>query len=852
MAYEQPIWIPIVMWSALALGGLLALWALFWDRSRGRVRCPKCWHNMTGLAADANNHYTCPECGKSKLAERALRRTRRRRKTFLFALLIIAAGFCLPKAHRDGPASLIPSWVLVRLPINSEEEWWRDYAGWGLDKNASPVIRWHARELGERGLSEAQWRHWTGRVRDVWAETGRLGLTERDRAIDFNLRTTLLDRDYIDVPMRDVLADLSRRAGVKFVLDDTPESAIELPRPDERVTYHVQGMTIERALKRMSYIVDGERLVYQAWDWWIENDCIRLGSFPWPPKARVVQEYDLSDLIESMRDDRREGSEGDILSDDECSFELRNLIVNHVDPDGWVWNGGARQAIEFLSIGRLTIDANPRTHLAVERLLERIGRAIVQRDLDGARAQLDAFRAQLAQLESVTIPCTGQAITLGQCSDLIKSLSPIPFAGLEHDPPHEQDWRAHPIRLPDADLTLRELLDLIERQAPPDIWPIWTIHTSSLVLTEWEKSRMDLPLIIHDFGDLIDAMIDADVRSIPFDAPGDPRRGHFSIASTAEANEQLLEVIRGNVDSESWRVYGGGYGMTFLIDSHAFITHTRRNHVTIDDLLSRLRAVFIDGDAARERAELESFATLPAHQRDIPRIVLHDVRDLALHFLHQYVADAPVDEATHDPYSDPGESFGELLEPPPPVDFVTWPVMTMIRESIDPYGWRQAGGDKSTMDRLRGVLVIQTTPANHCAIDDLLTRLRAILLYNDPSTEDLRLADLRAQPQADDDGVRFVMIHDVADLIPIFRQADDPVVPESSDPGDWLIWMEQRALPVAQHIVSIIPADFGLKESDNPSTITCFGALLIISTTPDNHRAIAELLDQMRAEMERP
>src|SRR5436189_63302 len=42
--------------TAWALGGggtLLLLWALHWDRARGRWRCPRCWYSMAGAVADA-------------------------------------------------------------------------------------------------------------------------------------------------------------------------------------------------------------------------------------------------------------------------------------------------------------------------------------------------------------------------------------------------------------------------------------------------------------------------------------------------------------------------------------------------------------------------------------------------------------------------------------------------------------------------------------------------------------------------------------------------------------------------------------------------------------------------------
>ncbi|NRA58761.1 MAG: hypothetical protein HRU13_11670, partial [Phycisphaerales bacterium] len=67
----------ILTWLLLALGVLGLAWALFWDRSRGRKRCPKCWYGLDGVPA-VDCVTTCPECGKAVRKQRRLRKTRRR------------------------------------------------------------------------------------------------------------------------------------------------------------------------------------------------------------------------------------------------------------------------------------------------------------------------------------------------------------------------------------------------------------------------------------------------------------------------------------------------------------------------------------------------------------------------------------------------------------------------------------------------------------------------------------------------------------------------------------------------------------------------------------------------------
>ncbi len=75
MSIERLFWL---MGAVVACGGLvLTGWALFWDRARGRRRCPKCWYDLAATPAGAAG-TTCPECGRTARSERELARTRRR------------------------------------------------------------------------------------------------------------------------------------------------------------------------------------------------------------------------------------------------------------------------------------------------------------------------------------------------------------------------------------------------------------------------------------------------------------------------------------------------------------------------------------------------------------------------------------------------------------------------------------------------------------------------------------------------------------------------------------------------------------------------------------------------------
>ncbi len=79
------LWFYWLVAGIVALAGVWLLWAGLWrDRSRGRLRCPKCWYRLDGTA-DLNTEDTstfkavaCPECGRKCKRPRQLLKTRRR------------------------------------------------------------------------------------------------------------------------------------------------------------------------------------------------------------------------------------------------------------------------------------------------------------------------------------------------------------------------------------------------------------------------------------------------------------------------------------------------------------------------------------------------------------------------------------------------------------------------------------------------------------------------------------------------------------------------------------------------------------------------------------------------------
>ncbi|MCC5824003.1 MAG: hypothetical protein LAT64_13035 [Phycisphaerales bacterium] len=104
----------ILAWTLTAGGGVLLLWALLWDRAKGRTRCRKCWYD---LSESGNPPLRCPECGKPHRTARETRRTRRRWKWAVVGLLSCLISLHIfgarLGAYQRGWVAAVPDPILV-------------------------------------------------------------------------------------------------------------------------------------------------------------------------------------------------------------------------------------------------------------------------------------------------------------------------------------------------------------------------------------------------------------------------------------------------------------------------------------------------------------------------------------------------------------------------------------------------------------------------------------------------------------------------------------------------------------------------------------------------------------------
>lgn len=112
-----------ISFGLFAFALMLGIWASIGDRSRGRLRCPRCWYDMEGIDTPQ-----CPECGKAIKSERHLRKARRMKWPIALILFFIGVAWYGAASAKhvdqsDDYFALVPTWALMLGWKHLPEDW---------------------------------------------------------------------------------------------------------------------------------------------------------------------------------------------------------------------------------------------------------------------------------------------------------------------------------------------------------------------------------------------------------------------------------------------------------------------------------------------------------------------------------------------------------------------------------------------------------------------------------------------------------------------------------------------------------------------------------------------------------
>lgn len=154
-------WIGWTCWGVIGLSSLVVLWALFWDRSKGRIRCRRCAYDMEGVG------LICPECGREHSSERALTKTKRKWKTVIVGSVAICTVLLIHvqrfSIYHEGISGLVPTYFLARFAnVQSVEA--------GTASKQSWIDTKFSNRLSDSNASRASCRVWASRLKEYLSE----------------------------------------------------------------------------------------------------------------------------------------------------------------------------------------------------------------------------------------------------------------------------------------------------------------------------------------------------------------------------------------------------------------------------------------------------------------------------------------------------------------------------------------------------------------------------------------------------------------------------------------------------------------------------------------------------------
>jgi len=127
--------VTLLLVALVAAGGIgVTWWAIFGDKSRGRRRCPRCWHDLSGTPG-----RTCGECGHAARSEDELLAARRRWSiaAATVAFMVGVAGWARLEVLDAKWHTHLPDGALALLVRTLDADSVPDWAWAELDARAS-------------------------------------------------------------------------------------------------------------------------------------------------------------------------------------------------------------------------------------------------------------------------------------------------------------------------------------------------------------------------------------------------------------------------------------------------------------------------------------------------------------------------------------------------------------------------------------------------------------------------------------------------------------------------------------------------------------------------------------------
>lgn len=400
-----------IVWIVGALvissGGVAVLWALFWDRARGGLRCSKCWYDMGGVPAPG---LQCPECGTTHARAGALARTRRRWKWAAAGLaisLIGYAGILTRKAVVDGWPSAIPSTILVTLWPVSEAEW--------LDQNSIAIAPGHAAdlELGKRflegKLADWQLHWWVGRLERYAKKHRRFGI-ERERVTHQKLADTNVKLNGVYANWNAILDEVEHATGITITRVNMPPDANVSPLTFANETFSALDL-LDSTEKWYAQNRNG------GIQWDLDGNTVVIGHLLNGDELRTVACFDCRALVDLLS--RKQNS----LSQDSSSPEIMTGVLEISSSSWWTWSTlpAVPNSQEFARAGEFLIaQDSPRSLLMLDQILMAL-RSCPSDDAVSIGIDWNPVRAHMRTLTSSRVTIPESTVAAGDVPSLVRT-----------------------------------------------------------------------------------------------------------------------------------------------------------------------------------------------------------------------------------------------------------------------------------------------------------------------------------------------------------------------------------------------------------------------------------------------